>query len=347
MANVQTGGPHGYEGPGTGNVPPGPPPEPPRRKTNWPLIIGIVLGAMVFIGGVAMIGLAIAALSAGGQDGFGGFGERVAVVEVTGMITSAPSGGFLGPAIGGARETMRQLRQAGDDASVKAVVLRINSPGGSPAASQEIYEEVRKLSEEKPVVVSMADVAASGGYYIAAPADRIVASRSTITGSIGVRMELMKYMDLLDKIGVEVRNLTSGPFKDTGSPFREMRPEERELLEGIINQMYDQFVEDVARGRNMDEKRVRELADGRIYTGQQALDNGLIDEIGNFYRAVELAGELGGIEGEPKIKRMGSGAGLFDFMGASADRLARRMALEYLLYDERLEAVDSMLTAPQ
>ncbi|MGC9319957.1 MAG: signal peptide peptidase SppA [Armatimonadota bacterium] len=345
MSSGQTGGPRDdWPGSDAEQQSPGPPPAPPQRRgTNWAVVIGVSLAALLLLSGMVLVIVAVFTLASGGGQPLGGFGERVGVVTISGMISAAGEQPLFGPSVGGARQTMKQLRDAADDRSVKAVVLRINSPGGSPAASQEIYEEVKRLSEEKPVVVSMADVAASGGYYIAAAADRIVASRSTVTGSIGVRSPFLEYYKLMDEIGVDGGNLTTGRYKDTGSPWREMRPDEKKLLQSIIDGMHDQFIEAVAEGRDMEVEEVRELADGRIYTGEQALEHGLIDETGNFYRAVELAGELGGIEGEPKLKNMGGGAGILPWMSTKAEQLARRVAVEYMLYDERLTNVESMM----
>lgn len=322
-----------------------PPPPPPRRGTNWAVVIGIVIAAVVLLSGMMLVILGAAALMSGG-GGFRGFGERVGVITVEGVISAAGEQPMFGPMVGGVRATMEQLRKAAKDDAIKAVVLRINSPGGSAAASQELYEEVKRLSDAKPVVVSMADVAASGGYYIAAPADKIVANGSSVTGSIGVRMEYLLFYELMERYGVGAGNLTTGPYKDTGSPFRPMRDDERRLLQAVLDDMYEQFVTAVAEGRGMEKAEVRKLADGRIYTGEQALEAGLIDEVGNFYRAVEIAGELGGIEGEPEIKEISSGLGLWDWMG-SMERLTTRRALEYLLYDERLDDVDGLMRVPE
>lgn len=321
------------------------PPPPPRRGTNWALVIGLVLAALVLLGGMMLVAFGAIALWSGGED-FSGFGERVGVITIEGAISASGEQSLLGPVIGGVRATMEQLRNAAKDDAIKAVVLRINSPGGSAAASQELYQEVKRLSDTKPVVVSMADVAASGGYYIAAPADRIVANGSSVTGSIGVRMEYLHFYELMERYGMGAGNLTTGPYKDTGSPFRPMREDERKLLQTMLDDMYQQFVAAVAEGRDMDPAEVRRLADGRVYTGEQALEAGLIDEIGNFYRAVEIAGELGGIEGEPKIKEIRGGGGLWSWMGAMERHSARRV-LEYLLYDERLEDVDSLMRLPE
>jgi len=321
------------------------PAPPPRRGTNWALVIGITVAAIVLLGGMMLVIIGAAALMSGG-GGFSGFGERVGVITVEGVISASGEQAVFGPVIGGVRATMEQLRDAAEDDAIKAVVLRINSPGGSAAASQELYEEVKRLSDAKPVVVSMADVAASGGYYIAAPADKIVANGSSVTGSIGVRMEYLLFYELMEKYGVGAGNLTTGPYKDTGSPFRPMREDERKLLQTMIDDMYDQFVTAVADGRGMEKAEVRKLADGRVYTGEQALEAGLIDELGNFYRAVEIAGELGGIEGEPEIKEISTGLGLWDWMG-SMEHLTTRRVLEYLLSDERLAHVDGLMRVPE
>ncbi len=324
---------------------PPPPPAPPRRRTNWLLIGGVGCAALVVLGGLILLFAGMMAMAGGGDGPLSGFGEHVGVITVSGIISASGEQTLFGMTMGGARSIMEQLRRAAEDDSIRAVVIRINSPGGSPAASQEIYEEVRRLAETKPVVVSMADVAASGGYYIAAAADRIVATGSTVTGSIGVRMEYLQLSDLLERYGIEAGNLTTGPYKDTGSLYRPMRPDEEKLLREVLDDMYDQFVSAVAEGREMDEAEVRRLADGRIYTGEQALKVGLIDEVGNFYRAVEIAGELAGIEGEPKLKEMGTGRGLWGLMGAMSE-LGRRSALDYLLHDERLDSVDDLMRMP-
>jgi len=324
----------------------GPPPAPPRRRgTNWLLVGGVGCVVLILLGGVMLFLIGVMAMAGASGGPFGGFGEHVGVISVSGVISASGEQTLFGANVGGARAIMKQLRDAAEDDSIRAVVIRINSPGGSAAASQEIYEEVARLAATKPVVVSMADVAASGGYYIAAPADRIVASGSSVTGSIGVRMEYLELSELMEKYGVEAGNLTTGRYKDTGSLYRPMRPDEKALIQELLDDMYDQFVTAVAEGREMDEAEVRKLADGRIFTGEQALELGLIDEVGNFYRAVEIAGELGGIEGEPKLKEMGTSLGLWDLMGAMSE-LGRRSALDYLLHDERLEGVDEVMRLP-
>jgi len=212
-------------------------------------------------------------------------GEKVGIIEVTGMIVDA-------------RDTIEQLKRFRDEESVKAIVLRIDSPGGGVGPSQEIYREIRRTVEKKKVIASMGSVAASGGYYIAAAADGIVANPGTITGSIGVIMGFTNYRELLDKIGLFPVVVKSGEFKDMGSPVREMTAEERQILEGLISTIHGQFVRDIVDGRNMETDAVEALADGRIYTGEQSLELGLVDRLGNLVDAVEWAGTLGGIEGD-------------------------------------------------
>ena len=323
-----------------------PPPPPPRRRgTNGLLVGGVGCAALILLGGMMLLFVGIMAMAGGGGGPFSGFGEHVGVITIGGVISASGEQTLFGANVGGARAIMEQLRDAADDDSIAAVVMRINSPGGSAAASQEIYEEVKRLAETKPVVVSMADVAASGGYYIASPADRIVANGSSVTGSIGVRMEYLELSELMEKYGIDAGNLTTGRYKDTGSLYRPMRPDEKELMQGLLDDMYDQLVTAVAEGRDMDEADVRKLADGRVFTGEQALKVGLIDEVGNFYRAVEIAGELGHIEGEPKLKEMGPSLGLWDLMGAMSE-LGRRSALDRLLHDERLDGMDETMRLP-
>ncbi len=181
-------------------------------------------------------------------------------------------------------------------------MLRINSPGGSVAATQEIVQEIRKLRKNNKVVVaSMGDVAASGGYYIASQADSIVADPGTLTGSIGVIMQIANVQDLFKKIGVKTETIKSGKFKDIGSPFRELSVQERDIFQNLINDAYDQFVTAVAEGRKMDRAKVLEVADGRIFTGTQAKAAGLIDEYGNLQEAILLAASKAGITGKPNV----------------------------------------------
>jgi protease-4 len=216
------------------------------------------------------------------------FGDKIGVVEIRGVITQ--SAGII--------ETLHQYEK---DQGVKAILLRIDSPGGGVGPSQEIHREVMKIKPKKKVVVSMGSVAASGGYYIAAASDRIVANPGTITGSIGVLMEFTNIEELFKKIGIKGVVLKSGEHKDIGSPLREMSPEEKKLIQSVIDNVHQQFVEAVAEGRKLDRAKVAQIADGRILTGEQAKQLGLVDELGNLQDAIDVAAKLAGIEGKPVI----------------------------------------------
>lgn len=221
--------------------------------------------------------------------------KKVAVIRVSGTIVGGDKESM---GLGNASTTtsgalVRQFRKARKDDSVKAVLLRIDSPGGSAAATQEAAEELRRLKEDgKPVVVSMGDTAASGAYWLAAYGDRIYANPSTITGSIGVYMSYYDLQGLSQKIGISEEKIKSGAHKDIFSPFRPMTDEERKLTQAMVNNMYEQFVDVVAEERHMDESTVRTLADGRVFTGAQAEQSGLVDEMGNYYDALAYAGQL-------------------------------------------------------
>ncbi|MBS0013136.1 MAG: signal peptide peptidase SppA, partial [Desulfobacterales bacterium] len=216
------------------------------------------------------------------------YGEKVGVIEVKGAILEA------GP-------VLKDLRDFASAGAIKAIVMRIDSPGGAVGPSQEIFREIRRIRENKPVIASLGAVAASGGYYIASAADGIVANAGTITGSIGVLMEYTNFEALFEKIGLYPVIITSGKYKDIGSPLREMTGDEKKLLQDFVDTVHGQFVDDVAAGRKMNRQDVAEVADGRIITGQGARQYGLVDRIGNFYDAVEWAAEKGGIQGEPEV----------------------------------------------
>lgn len=212
-------------------------------------------------------------------------GEQVGVVEIKGIIADS-------------QDTIRHLRRFREDENIRAIVLRVDSPGGVVGPSQEIYREVEKTRQIKKIVASMGAVAASGGYYVAASADGIIANPGTITGSIGVIMEYTNFKELFTRIGLSPVVIKSGEFKDTGSPVRDMTPEEEKYLQKFVGDLHNQFVAAIAAGRRMEIDVVRELADGRIYTGADAKSLGLVDRIGNLDDAIEWAGELAGIEGD-------------------------------------------------
>jgi protease-4 len=223
------------------------------------------------------------------EDGLPTGGAKVAVVEIEGIIVDGAT-------------AVRELREHADNPSIKAVVLRVNSPGGVVAPTQEIFSAIQHARKAgKPVVASLGAVAASGGYYVAVAADRIYANPGTLTGSIGVVMQLANIEGLLKKVGVEYVVVKSGAYKDVGNFARTMRPEERKMLQDLLDDVYSQFVEAVSEGRGLEKKDVLAFAEGRIYSGQQALALKMVDELGGFEDAVEAAGKLANISGRPKL----------------------------------------------
>ena len=236
----------------------------------------------------------------------GSEGPKIVMLDLTGAISMAGSSGVFG--LGGNESLPARLRQQLDlarrDPEVKALLLRIDSPGGTVIASEVLYDEVMRWKQAtgRPVVAQMMGVAASGGYYVAMAADWVRAYPSTVTGSIGVIFVDLNIAGLLEKVGVQDETITSGPFKDAGSPFRPVRPDEREQLRSVLVDMYDQFVQVVDRGRpELDVARIRELADGRIYSARQARAAGLIDAIGDLPSAVDSAREIAGISGPSRL----------------------------------------------
>jgi len=218
-------------------------------------------------------------------------GPNVAVIKIEGIITDPAS-------------VTSQLKEVGERDDIKAVIVRINSPGGAVAPSQEIHGEIMRLRKTKAVVASMSTTAASGGYYAAVAAEKIVANPGTITGSIGVIIEFVNAEELLSKIGLKGYVIKSGKFKDVGSPLRKMEGPERELLQAVIDDVNGQFIDAVAAGRGLDRDRVAKIADGRIFTGAQALANGLVDSLGGLADAIDLGAQMAGIEGKPEVLYM-------------------------------------------
>jgi len=251
---------------------------------------GITVGVIaLFLGTVWLM---LTALDEGGLPG----GAKVAVVEIEGIIGVASTGGVETDSI------VRTLSDHRDNPSVAAVVLRVNSPGGVVGPTQEIFSAVERVrAAGKPVVASMGSVAASGGYYVAVAANRIYANPGTLTGSIGVVMQLANVEGLLKKVGVEYVVVKSGAYKDVGSFARPMKPEERQVLQALLDDVYGQFIKAVAERRGLDEKAVKGFADGRIYSGQQARALKMVDEMGGLEDAIEAAGKLAGIPGRPKV----------------------------------------------
>jgi protease-4 len=255
-------------------------------------------------------------------------GDAVAVIYAEGIIGSSAAGS-LGSATGITPARIQaDLRRAAADPSVKAVVLRINSPGGSVVASNEIYKQLKDFT--KPIVVSMGEEAASGGYYIACASKWIVANPDTLTGSIGVITELVNADELIKKIGVQVIVIKTGPNKDIGSPFRPMTDDEKRLWQAVIDQAFDGFVQVVAQGRSLPEDKVRQIGDGRVYSGRQAKELGLVDQLGYLDDAVNKAGELGSIKGKPRVVEYVHAPSLLDVLVGSTSR-APVISLEQLL----------------
>lgn len=261
--------------------------------------------------------------------------KQVAVVEISGIILTGYSyqGGFFSQAVTGSQTVLSQFRQVEEDDSIPALLLRVNSPGGSVAGSQEIYRGIEDLRRAgKKVVASLADVAASGGYYIAAASDAVYALEGTLTGSIGAIFSLQNLEKLYEKIGIEQEVVKSGPYKDTGSPFRKMKPDERAVLQEVIKDVHLQFVRDVAKGRRLKEKEVMALADGRVFTGRQAKKRGLVDEIGGFRQALEKAAYLGGIEGEPRTVYLQPKRSVWDYLLQMISRPKPALHFPLLMY---------------
>jgi protease-4 len=225
--------------------------------------------------------------------------NKVAVISLSGPIQSESSGFFFGGNVITPESVRTELERAKNDVDVKAIVLQINSPGGSVAASQEIVNLLEQV--EKPVVVSMSDLVASGGYYISAGADRIVALPGTLTGSIGVISEMPNLKGLFDKLGIDMQVFIAGKHKDMYAGFRELTPEEEVIMQDMTDQLYDQFIQVVAEGRHMSVDKVRELATGQLYTGIQAKELGLVDELGGLQTAIDSAASLAGIS-KPEVE---------------------------------------------
>jgi len=221
--------------------------------------------------------------------------DKIAVISLSGTITTESSSLFFGSTI--TPELVRDyLTKAEEDTAVKAIVLRIESPGGEIAPCQEILWEIERVKETKPIVVSMGGTAASGGYYISTKAAKIVALPTTMTGSIGVISQVMNIEGLLEKLGIQIETFKGGKYKDMYSGFREMTPEEEEIMQGMVDEYYEQFIDVVAEGRELSREEVRNLATGQLYTGTEAKELGLVDELGDLDTAIDLAAELAGIE---------------------------------------------------
>ncbi len=263
-----------------------------------PVLLGLLVVVVLIVGFIALV-LVFSRL--GGRKPTIVLGDKIGVVEVIGPITNS-------------RRIIDQLIAYREDSGVKAIVLRIDSPGGGVGPSQEIYQEVMKTREYKKVIASLGAVAASGGYYIACGTDVIVANPGTFTGSIGVIMQFSNIEGLMKLVGLKTYTFKSGTYKDIGSPFREPTSGDEEIVMGVIESVYNQFVEAVAEGRSMDVDAVRKIADGRIFSGRQAMEHGLIDQMGNLQDAIDLAAQLSGIRGKPNVIYPKKKRNIIDFL---------------------------------
>jgi protease-4 len=283
------------------------------------VVIGVIIIGSFLLFSLIVI---VAFIGISGEGGIfvPGMGERVAIIDLHGVINSSA-------------DVIRQLKKYTKDSSVPAIVVHIDSPGGVVGPSQEIYEEIKKAREKgKKIVASMGSVGASGGYYVACAADTIIANPGTLTGSIGVIFQFPVAEELFRKIGLRFEVVKSGEFKDVGSFNRRMTKEERRLLQSVIDDTYDQFVDVLVENRSLSKEEVLKVADGSIFTGRQAQKLGLIDELGNLEDAIEIAGEMVGIEGPPKtIKERKRKITLFDLLTQKIDDLAKLNESERLM----------------
>jgi protease-4 len=278
----------------------------------------LVLLAAFFIVGFALIVWAIFSSSSVSSS------EKIGLIKVEGLITDA-------------KETVENLKTFTEDDTIKAIVIRIDSPGGAVAPSQEIYDQIKEAKKKKKVLISMANLAASGGYYIASQGDKIIANPGTLTGSIGVIMEIPNVEDLMRKIGIKNDVIKSGLHKDIGSMYRDISPEDRQLLQGLLDDVHEQFIKAVAEGRKMNYEKVKQLADGRIFTGKQAKENGLVDELGGLEYTINLAAKLAKIEGKPEVVELKKKDGILNIFEKLTSKLAlvdqfHTLKLQYKLF---------------
>jgi protease-4 len=287
------------------------------KSTKWFLII---LGVLVLlaIGCTAMFLALISSASERTETVTVGSGDKLALIDLRGVITTSD-------------DVVRQLKKYRDARGVRGIILRIDSPGGGVVASQEMYEAVRNVRDSgKPVIISMGALAASGGYYVACGGTRLVANRGTLTGSIGVISEFLQLRNALDKLGIDLKTIKAGKLKDAGSPTKKMTEEDEQYFQSLMDDVHRQFMDVVARERHLEPKKVRTLADGRVFTGEQAVELGLVDTIGTFEDAVHIAGKIAGIEGEPAIVRERRRQAWFESMFGDAGEALRDLKQELL-----------------
>ena len=257
------------------------------RRAAW--VLGLIFGGLFLclFGFLLILFIAVQA----GEDGISSGKDKVGVVEVLGVIDGET-----------AKRVVKELDAFRDTDHIKAIVVRVDSPGGEVAPSQEIYDAIRRINPRKKIFVSMGSMAASGGFYVASAAEKVYANPGTLTGSVGVIMQMPNVRGLLKWAGVEVNTVTSGKMKDVGSPFREMTAEEREYFRDLLGDVHEQFIAAVAQGRGLEVEAVRPYADGRVFTGRQAKEWKLVDELGGLSEAVAAVGKLAGIEGDPEVE---------------------------------------------
>jgi protease-4 len=303
----------------------------PRRRSRllwlWIALAVVLFACAAPAVGCGAFGLAVVAAGGGTTSASLALGPSVGLIEVSGQILSGESGGFN--PVAGSDTIVDLIEQADADANIKAIVLRIDSPGGGVVASDEIYHALTGV--DKPVVVSMGSLAASGGYYIAAPADYIYATPYTLTGSIGVISQFFVAEDLLEDIGVDVVVITAGDVKDFGSFHREMTEEERAYWQALIDKIHAGFIRRVAEGRDMSVEDVRAIADGSVFLGEEAVDLGLVDEIGYLDDAVSMAGQLGGIGPNPTVVELRPEVSFIDALYSFRSNQDISQALDVLL----------------
>ena len=259
-------------------------------KWFWGIFLGLLFMGMLFVA-ISFLVFASALKRDGGEYVSSGSGDKIAIVEINDVIVSS-------------EKTVEQIKKFREDKSIKAIILRINTPGGGVAASQEIYEEVKRTRDSgKIVVVSMGSIAASGGYYIAVGSSLIVSNPGTLTGSIGVIAQFISIKDLAEKLGINQTTIKSGILKDAGNPFREMNDSDKAYFQDVVDNSFGQFLDVVAKERKMDKTTLLKYANGRVFTGLQAKEYGLVDSLGTFEDAIRITSKMAGIEGEPRIVR--------------------------------------------
>lgn len=275
----------------------------------------ILLLLLIVLVGVSMLG----AYFITEQDRELAFGNKVALINIHGTISISSDSSMFGEKRATPENFKKALKQAEDDRSVKAILLDINSPGGSVVASGEIADAIKK--SKKPTVAWLGEIAASGGYYVASAADYVVADRATITGSIGVISMFPEYSKLMEKIGINVSVIKAGKYKDFSTGYRPMTEEEKKMFESVVYEIYEQFTNEVAENRNLSREYVSSIAEGRVYTAKKAKELRLVDEVGNRDFALKKAAELGGIDGEPKTVTYERRAFFEDFIGTAFAKL--------------------------